>query len=166
MCGINGILRLTDTAPPIDRDELLRTRDAMTARGPDGSGAWISADGRAALASRRLAILDLSEAGAQPMLSEDGRFALVMNGEIYNFLELRRELEAEGVRVPLAERHGGGARPLCPGGRGHALAPAGHVRPRDLGRPGEDAAPRPGPAGHQASLPLGRRAERSASPRR
>lgn len=95
MCGINGILRLADTAPPIDRDELLRTRDAMTARGPDGWGAWVSADGRAALASRRLAILDLSEAGAQPMLSGDGRFVIVMNGEIYNFLELRRELGSQ-----------------------------------------------------------------------
>lgn len=98
MCGINGIVRLADTAPPIDRDELLRTRDAMAARGPDGFGAWISPDRQVALASRRLAILDLSEAGAQPMLSGDGRFALVMNGEIYNFLELRSELEAEGVR--------------------------------------------------------------------
>ncbi len=98
MCGINGILRLSDAAPPVDRDELLRTRDAMTARGPDGAGAWISSDGRMALASRRLAILDLSEAGAQPMASEDGRFQAVLNGEIYNFLELRRELEADGIR--------------------------------------------------------------------
>jgi asparagine synthase (glutamine-hydrolysing) len=98
MCGINGILRLSDSAPPIDRDELLRTRDAMASRGPDGSGAWISEDGRTALASRRLAILDLSEAGAQPMASADGRFRIVLNGEIYNFRELRRELEAEGVR--------------------------------------------------------------------
>jgi len=97
MCGINGILRLADSAPPVDRDELLRTRDAMTARGPDGCGAWIADGGRVGLASRRLAILDLSEAGAQPMTSADGRFRLVMNGEIYNFLELRRELEAQGV---------------------------------------------------------------------
>ncbi|HEY4575189.1 MAG TPA: asparagine synthase (glutamine-hydrolyzing), partial [Thermoanaerobaculia bacterium] len=97
MCGINGILRLADSAPPVDGDELLRTRDAMTARGPDGCGAWIADDGRVGLASRRLAILDLSAAGAQPMASADGRFRLVMNGEIYNFLELRRELEAEGV---------------------------------------------------------------------
>ena len=98
MCGINGILRLTDAAPPIDRGELLRTRDAMAARGPDGAGAWISGDGRVALASRRLAILDLSDAGAQPMASADGRLQLVLNGEIYNFAALRRELEAEGVR--------------------------------------------------------------------
>jgi asparagine synthase (glutamine-hydrolysing) len=98
MCGINGILRLSDAAPPIDRDELLRTRDAMTARGPDGSGFWIDGEARVALASRRLAILDLSAAGAQPMASGDGRFRIVINGEIYNFGELRRELEGEGVR--------------------------------------------------------------------
>ncbi|MFL6197459.1 MAG: asparagine synthase (glutamine-hydrolyzing) [Thermoanaerobaculia bacterium] len=97
MCGINGILRLTDAAPPIDPDEVRRTRDAMTARGPDGYGTWVSPDGRVALASRRLAILDLSQAGAQPMASADGRFVIVVNGEIYNFLELRRELEAAGV---------------------------------------------------------------------
>jgi asparagine synthase (glutamine-hydrolysing) len=98
MCGINGIVRLGDAAPPIDRDELLRTREAMISRGPDGAGLWISEDGRAALASRRLAILDLSQAGAQPMSSEDGRFQIVLNGEIYNFRELRRHLETEGAR--------------------------------------------------------------------
>jgi asparagine synthase (glutamine-hydrolysing) len=98
MCGINGILRLSEGAPAIDRDELLRTRDAMAARGPDGAGAWTSSDGRVALASRRLAILDLTAAGDQPMASGDGRFHLVLNGEIYNFAELRRELEGEGVR--------------------------------------------------------------------
>jgi asparagine synthase (glutamine-hydrolysing) len=93
MCGINGLLRLSGTAPPIDRDEVIRTRDAMTPRGPDGCGAWFSDDGRVALASRRLAILDLSEAGAQPMASEDGRFVIVLNGEIYNFAELGRMLD-------------------------------------------------------------------------
>ncbi|HEV8577577.1 MAG TPA: asparagine synthase (glutamine-hydrolyzing) [Thermoanaerobaculia bacterium] len=98
MCGINGILRLSAAAPPIDREELIRTRDAMTSRGPDGFGAWISDDGRAALASRRLAILDLSAAGAQPMASEDGRFHIVLNGEIYNFLELRQQMESARVR--------------------------------------------------------------------
>jgi len=97
MCGINGILRLHPDAPPIERDEVLRTRDAMTSRGPDGAGLWIAPDGRAALASRRLAILDLSPAGAQPMSSPDGRWQLVLNGEIYNFRALRRELEDQGI---------------------------------------------------------------------
>ena len=97
MCGINGLLRLRPDAPPVDRDELLRTREAMASRGPDGAGAWISPDGRVALASRRLAILDLSSAGAQPMSSPDGRWHLVMNGEIYNFRALRKELEEQGI---------------------------------------------------------------------
>jgi asparagine synthase (glutamine-hydrolysing) len=98
MCGINGLLRLSPAAPPLDRDELLRTRERMAARGPDGAGDWLSPDGRAALASRRLAILDLSAAGDQPMASPDGRLHAVLNGEIYNFRALRAALEREGRR--------------------------------------------------------------------
>ena len=97
MCGINGILRLDRSAPAVDRGELVRTRDAMASRGPDGAGEWIAADGRIGLGHRRLAILDLSPAGAQPMASKDGRYRLVFNGEIYNFRELRAKLEAVGV---------------------------------------------------------------------
>ncbi|HEV3457655.1 MAG TPA: asparagine synthase (glutamine-hydrolyzing), partial [Thermoanaerobaculia bacterium] len=99
MCGINGIFSYGAAAPPIDRDELQRTREAMFARGPDAAGAWVSADGRVGLASRRLAILDLSAAGDQPMAGAGGRVQLVMNGEIYNFRQLRAELEAAGCRV-------------------------------------------------------------------
>src|ERR1700686_3352980 len=98
MCGINGIFSYSAAAPPIDREELLRTREAMTSRGPDAAGTWVSADGRAALASRRLAILDLSPTGPQPMAGEGGRVQLVINGEIYNFRQLRAELEAAGWR--------------------------------------------------------------------
>lgn len=116
MCGLNGILRLTDAAPPLDREEVLRTRDAMALRGPDGCGAWFSEDGRIGLGHRRLAVLDLSPAGAQPMASADGRLRIVLNGEIYNFRELRSELEIEGhafrsrsdteVLLALYARHG------------------------------------------------------------
>jgi len=95
MCGINGIVRLAPDAPPIDRDEVIRTRNAMTSRGPDDAGAWIST--HASLASRRLAIQDLTVAGRQPFATPEGRFLIVMNGEIYNFRELRQELEGEGV---------------------------------------------------------------------
>jgi len=98
MCGINGIFSFRAAAPAIDRDELLRTREAMTARGPDAAGTWVSADGRVGLASRRLAILDLSPAGAQPMAAAAGLVQGVLNGEIYNFRELRAELEAGGCR--------------------------------------------------------------------
>jgi len=97
MCGINGIVRLTAGSAPIDRDEVLRTRDAMLRRGPDDAGVWVSAAGEVALASRRLAILDLSPAGHQPFASPDGRYQIVMNGEIYNFRALRRELADAGA---------------------------------------------------------------------
>ncbi len=66
MCGINLIFAYRD-GPPVDRDELVRVRDAMAARGPDGAGEWISADGRVGFGHRRLAIIDLSPGGAQPM---------------------------------------------------------------------------------------------------
>jgi len=98
MCGINGILVLDPGAPPVDRDEVVRVRDAMTTRGPDGSGVWIAPDSRVGLGHRRLAILDLSDAGLQPMASRDGRLSIVFNGEIYNFRELRQDLAARGER--------------------------------------------------------------------
>ncbi len=116
MCGINGILRLSDAAPAIDDAKLLACRDAMAARGPDGAGAWRSGDGRVALGHRRLSVLDLSPAGAQPMTSACGRFTIVINGEIYNFRALRAELAAAGqtfrsesdteVVLALYARHG------------------------------------------------------------
>ncbi len=96
MCGIATIFAYSSAAPPVDMEELLRIRDRMVSRGPDGSGAWLSQDGRVGLAHRRLAIIDLSEAGAQPMFSPDGRQAIVFNGEIYNYRELRRDLEGRG----------------------------------------------------------------------
>lgn len=96
MCGINGIYAYHYAANPIDRRELATTRDHMAARGPDGKGEWVGADERVALGHRRLAIIDLSEAGAQPMHSGDGRFVVTFNGEIYNYPDLRRQLEARG----------------------------------------------------------------------
>jgi asparagine synthase (glutamine-hydrolysing) len=99
MCGINGILRLTPDAPPVDRRELLITRDAMQPRGPDSAGLWLSASGVIGLSARRLAIMDTSPAGSQPMSTPDGRFTIVFNGEIYNFRELRSDLQRGGVRL-------------------------------------------------------------------
>ena len=96
MCGINGIFAYHYAANPIDRGELLRTRDHMAARGPDGSGAWVSDDGRVGFGHRRLSIIDLSDAAAQPMSSADGSLVVTFNGEIYNYRELRRTLEAKG----------------------------------------------------------------------
>ena len=96
MCGIAGIFAYDLSAPAIDRDELRAVRDHMAARGPDGIGEWFSDDGRVALGHRRLAIIDLSERGAQPMASADGRLVVICNGEIYNYRELRQSLEAKG----------------------------------------------------------------------
>lgn len=96
MCGINGIFAYHYAANSIDQDELVRTRDHMAKRGPDGKGKWISADGRAGFGHRRLSIIDLTGTGAQPMESADGRYVVTFNGEIYNHKELRCELEARG----------------------------------------------------------------------
>ena len=96
MCGIAGVFAYRDGSPVVDRGELLRARDAMRARGPDGAGLWVSDDRRIGLAHRRLAIIDPSPEGAQPMATSDGRLHITFNGEIYNYLALRRELEAKG----------------------------------------------------------------------
>ncbi len=97
MCGIAGILAYGQDAPPVDKEELLRIRDSMTRRGPDGEGLWLAKDHRAGLAHRRLAIIDLTETGAQPMASASGRYRITFNGEIYNYRELRSQL-AQGGR--------------------------------------------------------------------
>jgi asparagine synthase (glutamine-hydrolysing) len=96
MCGINGLYAYHYAANPIDPVELLRTREHMAARGPDAAGEWISGDGRVGFGHRRLSIIDLSEAGAQPMASTDGNLVVTFNGEIYNYEELRRDLIARG----------------------------------------------------------------------
>lgn len=110
MCGIAGIVQLGDR---VDRESLVRARDLMTHRGPDGDGIWDIAVGdvRVTLLHRRLRIIDLSCAGGQPMvlpkngparpaLAADGhaRFALTYNGELYNYRELRAELQSVGHR--------------------------------------------------------------------
>ena len=98
MCGLAGIL----TAESSERDGLVQRATEMGAalyhRGPDDEGVWVDADHGIALAFRRLSIIDLSADGHQPMRSRSGRFQLVFNGEIYNYRELRRELEQKGAR--------------------------------------------------------------------
>lgn len=96
MCGIAGIFAYLDVAPPVDRAELMRIKDRLTPRGPDGNRQWFSADGRVGFAHLRLAIIDLSEGGAQPKASADGSLVITFNGEIYNYRELRAELQAKG----------------------------------------------------------------------
>ena len=94
MCGIAGIVHLDGA--PISPVILKAMTDAIAHRGPDGEGQWI--EGNIGLGHRRLAIIDLSAAGHQPMITADNRYVLSYNGEIYNFRELRVELEALGYQ--------------------------------------------------------------------
>src|SRR5215203_3211712 len=98
MCGLNGIFAYHSAASAPQESELLATRETMRARGPDGAGIWWSAGHRCGLAHRRLTILDLSDRASQPMSSEDGSLLVVFNGEIYNYPQLRTELESKGAR--------------------------------------------------------------------
>ncbi len=94
MCGINGIFAYATGAPNVDRDEVIATRECMRSRGPDAAEAWIFNDQRVGLGHRRLAIIDLSPGGSQPM--RRGELVIVFNGEIYNYRELRADLEKRG----------------------------------------------------------------------
>jgi asparagine synthase (glutamine-hydrolysing) len=96
MCGIAGYAAYADHSAPLSEKTLTAIRDHMAARGPDGHGLWISRDRRAGLAHRRLSIIDLSEAAAQPMHDQQGRYVITYNGEIYNFRSLKAKLEARG----------------------------------------------------------------------
>lgn len=93
MCGIAGYINLDGS--PASAVILKKMTDAIAHRGPDGEGQWV--EGNVGIGHRRLAILDLSPAGHQPMVSTDHRWVLSYNGEVYNFRELRADLEAEGV---------------------------------------------------------------------
>src|SRR5262245_10235537 len=99
MCGLAGFL---DLSGQLGNAELyptvLRMVDTLRHRGPDDAGAWVDENARLALGHRRLAIVDLSAQGHQPMQSACGRFVIVFNGEIYNFVTLRRDLEQLGQR--------------------------------------------------------------------
>ena len=96
MCGINGILHLQSQKKVSER-VLTQMRDALEHRGPDDKGIYI--DKNIGLGHRRLSILDVSAAGHQPFLSEDGRYAMVFNGEIYNFKEFYAELKSKGFDI-------------------------------------------------------------------
>ncbi len=103
MCGIAGIFGGSVSLSL--KDVVVSMANSITHRGPDDEGVWVDVDAKIALGHQRLSILDLSVEGHQPMLSSDGRYAMVFNGEIYNHLELRAELESElGNYSPLMWR--------------------------------------------------------------
>lgn len=98
MCGINGIFAYHSASSQTTEAELLATREAMRARGPDGAGLWWDQDHRRGLAHRRLSIIDyprLSDRASQSMVSDDGRFVNMFNGEIYYYSELASQLEVD-----------------------------------------------------------------------
>src|SRR5688572_13957712 len=97
MCGLTGFLRGGGRLPPESPAVLRLQTGCLAHRGPDGDGQWLDAAGGIALGHRRLAIIDLSDAGKQPMSSASGRYVIAYNGEIYNHLELRAELESAGA---------------------------------------------------------------------
>ncbi len=96
MCGIAAIFAYHSGAPSVNEGELVAIRDHMTARGPDGAGLWLDPTHRIGLGHRRLSIIDLSDAGAQPMHLPERQLAIVFNGEIYNYRELRARLISQG----------------------------------------------------------------------
>jgi asparagine synthase (glutamine-hydrolysing) len=96
MCGIGGVL--ASGREPVNRGQLVAFTDLLAHRGPDGSGTWVSADGRVGLAHRRLAIIDPDIRSGQPMTSADGHVTVTYNGELYNHRELRSDLERLGHR--------------------------------------------------------------------
>jgi asparagine synthase (glutamine-hydrolysing) len=99
MCGIAGFWQRSETS----EEAMTEWGDAMNGtlrhRGPDDEGLWVDTAAGVVLGHRRLAIVDLSPAGHQPMVSHSGRHVIVFNGEIYNYLEIRRELEKDGQRL-------------------------------------------------------------------
>ena len=99
MCGIVGFLTLPGSASTNGETTLVTMAKAIEARGPDDHGAWCDGERGIGLGHRRLAIVDLSPAGHQPMTSVSGRYVLVFNGEIYNHGQIRRDIEAEGHHV-------------------------------------------------------------------
>lgn len=96
MCGIVGALAFRNSSFVVTAPYIERMRDAVAHRGPDGAGTWVAPDRRVGLGHRRLSIIDLSDAAAQPMTNADGTLWVSFNGEIYNHAEIRAELERTG----------------------------------------------------------------------
>ena len=96
MCGLAGVFGRIDFSSEELKGAAARMTQAIAHRGPDDAGIWVDAENGLALGFRRLAIVDLSSEGHQPMLSACGRYIIIFNGEVYNHGILRRELESVG----------------------------------------------------------------------
>ena len=155
MCGLAGFL--TTDVGALGSPEAVATRMALAIqhRGPDDAGVWVDAQAGIALGHRRLSIVDLSPAGHQPMHSAGERFVLAFNGEIYNHLDLRAELEACRSSARLARAFGyrnlaGGIRAM--GAGGDAQAHGRHVRDCAMGSARTHAAPGARPLWRKAAV--------------
>jgi asparagine synthase (glutamine-hydrolysing) len=98
MCGIFGLLAQGARAREQVREDVQKGLDSIRHRGPDGQGIWVTADGVVGLGHTRLSVIDLAT-GDQPMHSADGRYTIIYNGEVYNYIELRQELGGDGFRT-------------------------------------------------------------------
>lgn len=99
MCGICGFYKIRKTAGFLTEDYLNEMNQKMILRGPDGGNLWLEKENRCGLGHRRLSIIDLSTMATQPMENEDGKIVIAFNGEIYNHMEIRRELEQIGGHI-------------------------------------------------------------------
>src|SRR4051794_10047285 len=97
MCGIAGILDSRRITADALEHRIRDMTSTLAHRGPDDEGTWLDRDGGLALGHRRLSIIDLSREGRQPMLSRSGRYAIIFNGEIYNYKDLSARLARSGV---------------------------------------------------------------------
>ena len=96
MCGIAGVMAFDRGTTRVTDQMVTAMRECIAHRGPNGGATWVDADGRIGLGHRRLSIVDLADAANQPMANEDGSLRIIFNGEIYNHVELRRELSKSG----------------------------------------------------------------------
>ena len=134
MCGLAGFFQPAGFGESTGKEIVEDMARVLAHRGPDDAGSWVDGAAGIALGHRRLAILDLSPAGHQPMLSPSGRYVIVFNGEIYNHSQLRAELGGPRRVVARSFRHGDAAcRHRALGDCGHAQQERRHVRVRACG---------------------------------
>ena len=100
MCGICGFVDITNRYDQLNRQRIIsEMTNTLIHRGPDDKGNWHNIERGVSLGHRRLSIVDLSAHGHQPMISNSGRYVIVFNGEIYNHLLLRKELQSSGANI-------------------------------------------------------------------
>ena len=104
MCGITGFVDIRQSKKSYDSKRIIEhMTDVLKSRGPDDKGIWINKKDNICLGHRRLSIIELSNLGKQPMTSHNNRFVIIYNGEIYNFLDIKKELEQENINFQVTQ---------------------------------------------------------------